>query len=131
MKKAEKYNNSILDSIMDEIEVGSYELVENQMMLAAKIKSRMNKMGISNSKLAELCKKQNSVITKWLSGTHNFTTETLFQIQKVLDFTLVNNNNIDELIKPDYSVKISVKAGQTSTTHSSFYTQTTINEFPV
>ena len=33
---------------------------------------------------------QPSVVTKWLSGTHNFTADTLADIQRVLEISLFN-----------------------------------------
>jgi hypothetical protein len=31
-----------------------------------------------------------SIITKWLSGTHNFTVDTLIELQHALDITLLD-----------------------------------------
>jgi transcriptional regulator with XRE-family HTH domain len=41
--------------------------------------------GIGKKKLADLLGKKPSVITKWLSGTHNFEIHTLTAIAKVLE----------------------------------------------
>jgi ribosome-binding protein aMBF1 (putative translation factor) len=60
------------------------------MNLAAKIYRAMKAKGWSQTKFAEEMSKKNSVITRWLSGTHNFETDTLFQIQKKLGINLID-----------------------------------------
>lgn len=60
-----------------------------RMKLAAAIEDAMKARNISKSKLAEITGQKNSVITKWLSGTQNFTTDTLEQIGNALDVTLL------------------------------------------
>ncbi|MBK9014412.1 MAG: helix-turn-helix transcriptional regulator [Saprospiraceae bacterium] len=66
--------------------------IENRMMLAAKIFEAMQRQGISKSKLAEMLEQHPSVVTKWLSGTHNFTTDTLSDIGRVLKIQLFAHN---------------------------------------
>jgi ribosome-binding protein aMBF1 (putative translation factor) len=51
----------------------------------------MKARNISKTELAKRTKQNNSVITKWLSGTQNFTTDTLEQIGKVLEINLLHN----------------------------------------
>lgn len=60
------------------------------MMLAAKIYEAMQQKGISKKQFAQMLGQQPSVITKWLSGTHNFTADTLADIQRVLEISLFN-----------------------------------------
>lgn len=49
------------------------------------IKLRMHCLGINNSQLAGMAGVHPSTVTKWLSGTHNFTVSTLEQIQSALN----------------------------------------------
>jgi ribosome-binding protein aMBF1 (putative translation factor) len=42
-----------------------------------------------NKQLAEALEQNPSVITKWLSGTHNFTSDTLSDIEEVLGISLL------------------------------------------
>lgn len=58
------------------------------MMLAAKIADGIKAKGWNNSDLARELDQHNSVISKWLSGTHNFTADTLFDIESVLGIDL-------------------------------------------
>ena len=52
----------------------------NRIALACRIDDLMKAKGYSNSTFAKKLGKQPSVITKWLSGTHNFTMDTLDEI---------------------------------------------------
>lgn len=87
--KAEKYHSDILSEIFDEISPQEQKRTDNRMLLAAKIKDGMNAKGWRKTNLAEALGKNNSVVTKWLSGTHNFTSDTLSDIQDVLGIKLL------------------------------------------
>jgi ribosome-binding protein aMBF1 (putative translation factor) len=60
------------------------------MLLAAKIADAMKKKGWRKIDLARETKQQPSVITKWLSGTHNFESDTLFDLEYHLDAKFIN-----------------------------------------
>ena len=63
------------------------------MLLAARIQDALDSNGMKKKDLAKNLKKQPSEITKWLSGTHNFTTETLWDLEDVLEIRLVDLGN--------------------------------------
>lgn len=88
-KKAELYNSKILDKYFESIDASEAEKVEKKMRLAAKIEDAMIAQGYTKISFAEKMSKRPSVITKWLSGTHNFTIDTLFEIEKALHIELV------------------------------------------
>jgi ribosome-binding protein aMBF1 (putative translation factor) len=88
-KKTKKYNNSILNKIFSEISPQEQKRTDNRMLLAAKIKDGMNAKGWKNKHLTEALNQQPSVITKWLSGTHNFTSDTLSDIENILGIKLL------------------------------------------
>lgn len=87
--KKEKYNKNILGEILSEITPQEQKRTDNRMMLAAKIKDGMDAKGWKNKHLAKALNQQPSVITKWLSGTHNFTSDTLSDIEDVLGINLL------------------------------------------
>jgi len=89
MSKAKIYNSSILDEIYNSITQDEFEKVGKQMLLAAKIDDGIIAKGWRKSDFAKAMKKQQSVISKWLSGTHNFTADTLFDIEAVLNIKLI------------------------------------------
>lgn len=91
-KKARVYNSPILDSILSNISKEELEITEGKMRLAMKIADAIKAKGFNKkSDFAKKLNKQNSEISKWLSGTHNFTTETLMLLQNELDINLINS----------------------------------------
>ncbi len=62
---------------------------ESRMQLAAKIQDTMTTKGIGKKQFAEMMGQSPSVITKWLSGGHNFTVDTLTDIQRTLGVRLL------------------------------------------
>ena len=63
------------------------------MLNAEKIRKTMDAKGWNNTKLLEaLNMKSPSIITKWLSGTHNFTQDTLVEIGEVLEINFFERN---------------------------------------
>jgi transcriptional regulator with XRE-family HTH domain len=94
MKKnniAMEYNSTEIDEILGLISDEEQEKIDMKMRLAAKISDAIKAKGIKKGELARLLRQKNqSVVTKWLSGTHNFTSDTLFDLQKVLEIDLIN-----------------------------------------
>ncbi|MBN1184531.1 MAG: helix-turn-helix transcriptional regulator [Bacteroidales bacterium] len=88
--QARLYTSPILDEIQNMIDPNDQEKTNKRMLLAAKIYDAMEAKGWKNKDLAEALNKKRSVITKWLSGTHNFTQDTLCDIERVLDINLLN-----------------------------------------
>ena len=87
--KAEKYSSKLLANVLDEISPAEQEKIEKRMLLAAKIDDTRIARGLSRKQLAHALEKQPSEITKWLSGTHNFTSDTLFDLERVLKTTFI------------------------------------------
>lgn len=85
------YNSPILDSLIATISNEELERTENKMRLAVKIADAIEATGLKKSEFAKKINKNNSEISKWLSGTHNFTTDTLLLLQKELGIKLVNS----------------------------------------
>ena len=91
-KKARVYNSPIVDSILSNISKEELEITEGKMRLAMKIADAIKAKGFNKkSDFAKKLNKQNSEISKWLSGTHNFTTETLMLLQNELKINLINS----------------------------------------
>ena len=57
---------------------------EKKMALAAIMREELRRREISQSKFAKLKNRHRPEITKWLSGRHNFTLDTLFEIESKL-----------------------------------------------
>lgn len=86
-----KEGKSALDQALDEITPLEQEITDAKMMLAVRIADAMEAKNWKNKDLLKAVGRDNpSVITKWLSGTHNFTTETLVEISRALGLSLLN-----------------------------------------
>ena len=64
------------------------------MLLAIKIADAIENKGYSKSEFAKKINKNNSEISKWISGTHNFTFDTLIMLEIELNIKL-NNSEIE------------------------------------
>jgi transcriptional regulator with XRE-family HTH domain len=88
--KAEIYNSPEMDEILNEISPAELKRTRNRMLLAAKIDDAIGSKGWKKTDFARKIGKNPSEITKWLSGTHNFTIDTLSDIEDLLGINLVN-----------------------------------------
>jgi transcriptional regulator with XRE-family HTH domain len=86
--KARKYNSSILQELLDEVTPLEMEQTKVKMQLAARIEDFMREKSWNKSQFAEKVGKSPSEITKWFSGTQNFTTDILTEIAFVLGVEL-------------------------------------------
>src|SRR4030042_6088633 len=93
MKKPETYNSPVLDELLKDITPEELEKTEKRMQLAARIDDAIKAKGWKKKDFANALGKTPSEITKWLSGTHNFTADTLFDIERVLNICLFKLDN--------------------------------------
>jgi transcriptional regulator with XRE-family HTH domain len=83
--------NNIIDNWLDEN--GSPEiakLVEKNLAIANKIQELLKERGLKSADLARLLDKKPSEISKWLTGTHTFTTKTITKIETVLGIDIIH-----------------------------------------
>lgn len=80
---------NLLDELLQEITPREQTRTRNRMMLAARIADALTAKGWNQRQLAEKLGKNSSEISKWLSGTHNFTTDTLSDLEEVLGVKLL------------------------------------------
>ena len=92
MRNKEK---SILDELLDEITPKEQARTTKQMLLAAKIHDGIIAKGLTQKQFAKIIGQNESTICRWLSGTHNFTSDTLFSIEDELDISLINTSEDD------------------------------------
>jgi transcriptional regulator with XRE-family HTH domain len=100
------YNSPLLDSLITTISSEELERTEGKMRLAIKIADAIKSTGLKKSEFAKKIKKNNSEISKWLSGTHNFTTDTLLLLQKELGIKLVNSDIEENVAIKDVHIDI-------------------------
>jgi transcriptional regulator with XRE-family HTH domain len=112
------YNSPQMDELFSDFDPAETERVENRMLLAAKIDDAIKSNGWSKKDFAGKMGKSPSEISKWLSGTHNFTSDTLFDIAKILGTSLINLEGQKLQPKPvksiQYQIIISSTTGKAS-----------------
>lgn len=86
--------SNVIDELLSTITPKEQVKTDAKMLLAAKIADAMKAKGWKNNDLLKaLGKKNPSEITKWLSGSHNFTVDTLIDLENVLNVKLLNLND--------------------------------------
>jgi transcriptional regulator with XRE-family HTH domain len=93
MKKVNSYQSAELEAFLAIPETIDTEYIRVSMLLAAQIADAMKLKGIGKKQLADLLGKKPSMVTRWLSGTHNFEINTLVQIAKVLEVKFFTFDN--------------------------------------
>lgn len=93
-KTARKYNSSIISELLADVSREEKLQTNNKMLLASRLDDLRNSRGWGRNEFAKKANKNASEITKWLSGTHNFTIDTLSEI------ALAFNMQIGELFEP-------------------------------
>lgn len=88
-KQAEGHSSKVLDELLNEITPQEQARTESKMLLAARINDARKAKGMSKKDFAQALGQHPSVISKWLSGTHNFTSDTLWDIEEKLGIDLV------------------------------------------
>lgn len=88
--KARKYSNPKLKGLLDEVTPLEMEQTKTKMQLATRIEDCMRNKGWKKSQFAEQIGKNPSEITKWLSGTQNFTIDVLTEIAHTLGVELTS-----------------------------------------
>lgn len=85
MKKNEllqKLRSQVSQEVKDEIDF-SFSVVD-------RIEYLLNKKGFSRKDLAKALNKSESEISKWMTGTHNFTFKTIKKIERALGAEIIN-----------------------------------------
>ncbi|HWK07517.1 MAG TPA: helix-turn-helix transcriptional regulator [Puia sp.] len=85
------YSSDLIGDLLNDINPQEGARIDYKMQLAAKIYAGLKSKGWKSLQLAEaLNLKSPSLVSKWLSGTHNFTVDTLVDIQQVLGIKLID-----------------------------------------
>lgn len=100
MRAKTKEATGVLGELLANMDEKELAKTRKRMMLAAKIEEAMKKRGYNQTQFARLMQKSTTVISEWLSGSRNFTTDTLADIEEALGIRLL-----------DVSVMTAVTAG--------------------
>jgi|GEM_PF-948061 transcriptional regulator with XRE-family HTH domain len=103
------YFSPIFGDLQSKISAEQQEETNYKMKLAAKIYQAMKARGMNQTQFAvAMGERQVSLISRWLSGTHNFTIGTLIAVQRVLDITLLDVETTKS--QPVVQIKLSVSS---------------------
>jgi transcriptional regulator with XRE-family HTH domain len=87
----ETYTSKLISELLDAISPIDQAKTDAKMLIAAKIADAIEAKGWKHKDLLEALGKTNaSVISKWLSGTHNFTVDTLVELEHALEIQILN-----------------------------------------
>ena len=90
-KTPEPYHSPLLDKILSRITPKQQEKVAIKMRVAARIGDALEARSMQKKELAAACDlKGASMVTKWLSGGHNFTLDTLVDIAFALGVSVAD-----------------------------------------
>jgi transcriptional regulator with XRE-family HTH domain len=96
-------SNNLIEQLLNYISPEESIRIENRMLLAAKIDDALKAKGWKKKDLMEaLGKKNQSEVTKWLSGTHNFTSDLLTDLGRVLNTNFFNLENDQKTTNVSY-----------------------------
>lgn len=76
--------NSIIEARRAKVSPEVKRRVDLSFLIVDRIHSVLEEQGLRQRDLADLLHKKESEISKWMRGTHNFTIETISQIEKAL-----------------------------------------------
>ena len=93
-KPARKHSSPLINQLLAETSEAERLQVSTKMMLAARLDDLIIARGWNKSEFAGIVGKSPSEITKWLSGTQNFTIDTLSEI------AVAFNMPVGELLAP-------------------------------
>ena len=94
MNNKDTYYSQILQDFFGNTNQKEYSKVEKNMLLAALIDKAMKNKGYKKKEFAALMEVQPAAVSRWLSGNHNFTLNTLYEIERVLSIKLINLNTL-------------------------------------
>lgn len=83
------YTSHLLDSLISEIDPLEQSKVDVKMGVSASIATAMDSKGLSKQDLQKAMGASPAKVRRWLSGTHNFSIDTLVELEFALNLTLL------------------------------------------
>lgn len=84
--------NKLFRELLSKVPQDTRKFVEMSVCIANSIVDCLKEKNISQREFAAMLNKEESEISKWLSGTHNFTLKTIAKIEAVLDIKIVQSD---------------------------------------
>ena len=100
------FKGNVLKNLFEEMKEIEKVQIETKFNLASALESLLKNKGISKSEFAARMGKSPSEISKWMSGKHNFTIDTLLEIAHALkvDITELLKHKPEPLLKTKVTV---------------------------
>jgi hypothetical protein len=107
----EMKKGNLLEELLASITPVEQSKIDARMLLSAKIADGMKTKGWNNSDLLKAVEKESpSLVTKWLSGTHNFTTDTLVELEHALGIQLLDREEKKTSVVVYYTISVDSKS---------------------
>ena len=90
MKVITGKTSKVIADLLAQIDQKEFARTQKRLMLAAKIDEAMRRKGYNQRQFAKLMGKSTTVISEWLSGERNFTSDTLVDIEEALGVQLLD-----------------------------------------
>ena len=100
MSSPRKITSKLLEDLRTHRDPDESRRIRTSMIIAARIASALREKGWNKIRLASELNKSPSLVTRWLSGNHNFTTDTLSDIQNVLGIQLLHLEPVQGMVNP-------------------------------
>lgn len=84
------YSDPLLDELYSGIPEDSRRMSDHSFAIAAHISEILARKGWNKSDLANALGKRNAEISRWMSGQHNFTIETIAKIETALGEDIIS-----------------------------------------
>lgn len=108
--KSKEYTNPLFAEMFDEIPEESRRQSSLSFSITARIVELLLKKGWSQADFAKAAGKKESEISRWMSGTHNFTLKTISFIETVLGEDIIRVTRKQKLVDGYGCVRKSSKA---------------------
>lgn len=108
--KSTEYTNPLFAEMFDEIPEESRRQSSLSFSITARIVELLLKKGWSQADFAKAAGKKESEISRWMSGTHNFTLKTISFIETVLGEDIIRVTRKQKLVDGYGCVRRSPKA---------------------
>lgn len=93
-----KKNNIINEWLEENNDPVIERLVKRNLAIANKVRNILDEKGFSDKDLAKMLSKTPSEISKWLSGTHNFTGKSIIKMELALEERLIHVEPVKEYV---------------------------------
>lgn len=120
------YTDPVFQEVLDSIPRRVKNEVNLSFDISAKIANELKKKGWTKTDLARKTGKRCSEVTKWLSGTQNFTLRTIALLEDVLDCTILQVTNDNTMnVLPVVCMYVTKDVGKQPKTVTYFRSQNT------